>query len=131
MALSLLLGFYGMLRTGELLGVRNRDVAINDHGTTAVISLGLTKGGKRAGAAESITVSVTEVVRRLAQWKRTTSAASLLTATPATWRKAFASGLEALSLTAWEFRPYSLRQEGATFWFGKHGSLDKILLQGR
>eukprot|EP00435_Cladocopium_sp_Y103_P012901 s836_g3.t1 len=70
MALSVLLGFYAMLRTGELLGVRSKDVTIDDQGRSAVISLGLTKGGKRTGAAESVTVTVAEVIRRLRQWKR-------------------------------------------------------------
>ena len=70
MALSLLLGFYAMLRTGEWLGIRNRDVTVDSQHRSAVISLGLTKGGKRVGAAE--TVTVTEVIRRLAQWKNAT-----------------------------------------------------------
>eukprot|EP00435_Cladocopium_sp_Y103_P046961 s855_g13.t1 len=46
MALSLLLGFYSMLRTGELLGIRNKDVTVDVRNTTAVISLGFTKGGE-------------------------------------------------------------------------------------
>ena len=54
MALSVLLGFYGMLRTGELLGIRNKDVIVDLRATTAVISLGFTNGGKRTGAAESV-----------------------------------------------------------------------------
>eukprot|EP00435_Cladocopium_sp_Y103_P008139 s339_g2.t1 len=131
MALSVLLGFYSMLRTGELLGIRNKDVTIDDQHRSAVISLGFTKGGKRAGAAESVTVTVTDVIRRLAQWKQSTSPGSLLTPAPHVWRKAFAQALEALSLQSCEFRPYSLRRGGATFWFGQHGSLDRILLQGR
>eukprot|EP00435_Cladocopium_sp_Y103_P029447 s2458_g7.t1 len=131
MALSVLLGFYSMLRTGELLGIRNKDVTVDVRNTTAVISLGFTKGGKRTGASESTTIAVTEVVRRLAQWDRCTSPGSLLCPTPATWRKSFSQALSALSLETWEFRPYSLRRGGATFWFGKHGSLDRILLQGR
>ena len=131
MALSLLLGFYTMLRTGEVLGIRNKDVSIDDTSSTAVISLGFTKGGKRSGAAESVTVHVAEVVRRLAQWKRATSAATMLTPPAHTWRKEFAQGLSALKLDSYEFRPYSLRRGGATFWFQKHGSLDRILLQGR
>eukprot|EP00435_Cladocopium_sp_Y103_P073912 s436_g45.t1 len=131
MALSLLLGFYSMLRTGELLGIRNKDVTVDVLNTTAVISLGFTKGGKRTGASESTTVAVTEVVRRLAQWKRNTPPGSLLCPKPSTWRKSFSQAIAALSLETWEFRPYSLRRGGATFWFGKHGSLDRILLQGR
>ena len=76
MALSLLLGFYSMLRTGEWLGIRNKDVTVDERGNSAVISLGLTKGGKRIGAAESVTVTVAEVIRRLAQWKRCSSPGS-------------------------------------------------------
>lgn len=98
---------------------------------TAVVSLGLTKGGKRVGAAESVTVTVAEVIRRLAQWKRSTSPGSLLVHSPYAWRKSYANALSALSLDHWEFRPYSLRMGGATFWFSQHGSLDRILLQGR
>eukprot|EP00435_Cladocopium_sp_Y103_P050034 s2053_g15.t1 len=131
MALSVLLGFYTMLRTGELLGIKNRDVTIDEGHRSAVISLGYTKGGKRTGAAESVTVTVSEVIRRLAQWKRSTPAGSNLTPAPHTWRKEFARALEALGLQSWEFRPYSLRRGGATFWFAQHGSLDRILLQGR
>ena len=131
LALSVLLGFYAVLRTGELLGIRNKDVTVDLQSSTAVISLGLTKGGKRSGASESTTVAVTEVVRRLAKWKKCTSPGSLLCPSPQVWRKEFSQALSALSLDSWEFRPYSLRRGGATFWFGKHGSLDRILLQGR
>ena len=131
MALSLLLGFYCMLRTGEVLGIRNQDVSINASKTNAVISLGYTKGGKRTGAAESVTVTVVEVIRRLHQWKQNTPTGSLLAPSASTWRKQFSEGLAALQLTTWDFRPYSLRRGGATFWFSQHGSLDRILLQGR
>ena len=131
MALSLLLGFYGMLRTGEVLGIRAKDVTIDDSQHTAVVALGYTKGGKRTGAAESITIQVTEVVRRLAQWKGANKPGTLLTPPAHIWRKQFSSALEHLQLLEWEFRPYSLRRGGATFWFSRHGSLDKILIQGR
>ena len=116
--LSLLLGFYSMLRTGEVLGIRNKDVTVDPQGRSAVISLGLTKGGERLGAAETLTVTVAEVIRRLAQWKQATSPGSLLTPSPYAWRKAFSQALDALKLSQWEFRPYSLRRGRATFWFG-------------
>eukprot|EP00435_Cladocopium_sp_Y103_P023216 s2113_g5.t1 len=131
MALSLLLGFYSMLRTGELLGIRARDVTVDVSHGNAVVSLHFTKGGKRTGAAESVTVTVSEVIRRLSQWKKHVSPGSNLTPPPHTWRKNFAAALSALHLEKWEFRPYSLRRGGATFWFAQHGSLDRILLQGR
>ena len=68
-ALSLLVGFYSMLRAGEILGIMKSHVSPGAGFTPAVISLGLTKAGKRQGAAESVTVSVADVVRRLSQWK--------------------------------------------------------------
>eukprot|EP00438_Fugacium_kawagutii_P005555 Skav232226 [mRNA] locus=scaffold286:249647:254238:- [translate_table: standard] len=131
MALSLLLGYYGMLRTGELLAIQAKDIMVSRDETSAVVSLGLTKGGKRTGACESVTVSVKEVIRRLAQWKQTVSPGTYLTVSPSKWRATFSKGLDALHLAPPEFRPYSLRRGGATFWFLKHGSLDRILLQGR
>ena len=131
MALSLLLGFYGMLRTGEVLGIQCKDVTVDSRLHTAVVALGFTKGGKRTGAAESITIQVTEVVRRLHQWKSANKPGTMLTPPAHIWRKQFVSALQALNLLEWEFRPYSLRRGGATFWFARHGSLDKILVQGR
>ena len=131
MALSLLLAFYGMLRTGEVLAIRNKDVLVDRKTHTAVISLGLTKGGKRAGAAESVTVSLYDISRRLLQWKKATPPGSLLVSSVSAWRKDFSDALIALKLESWEFRPYSLRRGGATFWFSRHGSLDRILLQGQ
>lgn len=59
---TLLLGFYGLLRAGELLSVCNHHVFATAPDKPAVVSLGLTKGGKRAGAAESISVTVGPVL---------------------------------------------------------------------
>ena len=53
-ALSLLIGFYSMLRTGEILGLKSSHIQCGDGQLQALISLGLTKGGKRHGAAESV-----------------------------------------------------------------------------
>ena len=128
-ALSLLLGFYCMLRTGELLGLRRHHLEVSNKEGPAIISLGLTKGGKRQGAAESVTANVQDLVRRLWQWKQ--SAILPLVLSASAWRTEFSNTLKALNLESFEFRPYSLRRGGATFWFSKHGSLDRLLLQGR
>ena len=53
-AISLLVGFYGMLRTGELLGVKRKDLMADQGGRQVLLTLGLTKSGKRVGAAESV-----------------------------------------------------------------------------
>ena len=64
-------------------------------------------------------------------WMTKTPPASPMSTTPAKWRALFSQCLEDLSLAKYQFRPYSLRRGGATFWFSKHQSLDQILVQGR
>ena len=129
--LSLLLGFYGMLRTGELLTVQPGHLTQNKANEPVVLSLGFTKGGKRQGAAESITVGVQVVTRLLWAWKETFHPRSLLCPPPHVWRKMFAETVESLGFAKFQFRPYSLRRGGSTFWFGQHASLDRLLVQGR
>ena len=130
-ALSLLLSFYGLLRTGELLAVTTSHVLITGPSKPAVLSLGLTKGGKRAGAAESVTLHVEELLRRLWRWKQLSKAGELLVSSPYRWRSMFSECLTALKLDSFGFRPYSLRRGGSTFWFQKRQSLDKLLIMGR
>ena len=43
----------------------------------------------------------------------------------------FSDCIKSLNLEGFEFRPYSLRRGGATCWFGRYGSLDRILVLGR
>ena len=129
--LSLLIGFYCILRTGELLNLKSRDIQMSSASSPAVLSLGLTKSGKRVGAAESVTLGEVSVLAALWKWKRQVSPQSFLTPKPHKWRQLFNDCLNGLHLTQWSFRPYSLRRGGATFYFSKHGSLDRILVQGR
>eukprot|EP00438_Fugacium_kawagutii_P009751 Skav227713 [mRNA] locus=C9067861:511:1566:+ [translate_table: standard] len=128
-ALSLLLGYYGMLRTGEVLSLGRHHVEITSENGPAIISLGLTKSGRRQGAEESVTITVHEVTRRLFQWKQ--SRITWLVPSAYQWRVKFNQYLEATGLKTFDFRPYSLRRGGATFWFTRHGSFDRLLVQGR
>ena len=128
-ALSLLLGFYGLLRTGEILNLQKHQVEVGSARSPAILSLGLTKGGKRAGAAECVTIHVAEVIRRLTQWK--SSGPPSLVPSPSKWRTRFSATLAAIGAESFGFRPYSLRRGGATFFFTKHGSMDRLMIQGR
>ena len=130
-ALSLFVGFHGLLRTGELLALQAWQIHMTDGATPAVINLGLTKAGKRQGAAESITISDQNVLTRLWAWKQSVSPHTYLTEKPHVWRTMFSQCLQELKLERWEFRPYSLRRGGATHYFVKFGSLDRVLLLGR
>ena len=129
--LSLLLAFFGLLRTGELLGVQAFQIHMISGSQPAVVSLGFTKSGKRQGAAESITISELPVLQFLWIWKQKAKPLEFLTEKPHVWRAKFSTCLDSLKLTQWDFRPYSLRRGGATFYFVKTGSLDRVLLLGR
>ena len=96
-----------------------------------LVSLGLTKGGKRQGAAESVILGVEQGVRLVQHWKTLTSTTTPVAHSPAHWRGLFSECLVALGLEHFQFRPYSLRRGGATWWFTKHQNLDRILVQGR
>ena len=131
MGISLLLGFYGMLRTGEILNVKVSDVTISRERGPAVIALGYTKGGRRAGAAESITVGVEPVCKLLWKWIHSSSRHQKLCPASHIWRAKFNELLETLKFESFSFRPYRLRRGGSTFWFQQHGSLDRLCVQGR
>lgn len=62
--MSLLVGFYGLLRTGELLSsLQAWQFQISSTAEPVVISLGLTKSGKGQGAAESVTITEVNVIQ--------------------------------------------------------------------
>ena len=129
--LSLLVAFYSLLRTGELLDLRSSHVFIEGANKPAVLSLGLTKGGKRMGAAESVPLSVEIALKWLLAWKKSSSSQQLLCPTASAWRAKFSECIDAVGLSTLSFRPYSLRRGGATYWFGKRGSLDRVVVLGR
>ena len=130
-ALSLLLGFHGLLRTGEILSITKGQVTVSSQARTAIISLGLTKSGKRQGAAESVTVHLYDAIRRLADWINSPHTSSQLCQSSAQWRTQFSHTLNQLGFSSLDFRPYSLRRGGATFYFRQHGSFDRLLIHGR
>ena len=91
----------------------------------------LLRVGKRHGAAESVILGFEPAVKLVQQWKLKASPTTGLARSPANWRSLFNECLQSLKLCQHGFRPYSLRRGGATFWFTKHQSFDRILVQGR
>ena len=108
-ALSLLVAFHGMLRTGELLGLTKRHFSIGKSGGTVLVSLGLTKGGRRQGAAESVTLHIADIHRRVQQWIEDPTTGNSLTGKGPAWRSMFASTLKALGFEEFSFRPKGRR----------------------
>ena len=84
-----------MLRPGELLGVERKDLATEPEQHKVLLSLDLTKGGKRAGAAESI-------VFVLKHWMNLAPTHQSVTPAPHKWRALF----DKLKITSFAFRPY-------------------------
>ena len=130
-ALSLLIGFHGLLRTGELLSLQAKHFTVTSPKGPAIIALGLTKTGKRQGAAESVTIRGEDVCRRLYQWVRLVPGNTSLTGPSHKWRKMFSEFMCNLDLDKWQYRPYSLRRGGATHYFNLWASFDRLLVLGR
>ena len=130
-AVSLLVGFYAMLRTGELLNLRKQHISFSVESGVAVLTLGFTKGGKRLGVSESVTLTHEVAVRYLRHWLHISTEGQGFCSSAARWRTLFATGIRELHLQTYDFRPYSLRRGGATWYFSKFGSLDRVMLMGR
>ena len=71
------------------------------------------------------------VVQFLRQWKSLSPSSKGFATSPGQWRSLFNKALDSLQLTSFQFRPCGLRRGRATWWFGRHHSLDKILVEGR
>lgn len=85
-ALSVLVAFHGLLRTGELLALQAKHVSVTRAKGPAIVSLGYAKSGKRQGAAESVTIHNEDVCRRLHQWVQNVPGHSFLTGSSYTGR---------------------------------------------
>ena len=82
-AVSLLVGYYAMLCTGELVNLKASHVMREGHHEKIIIFLGLTKGGKRQGAAESCVVGYDMVVSFVKRWKSLASPTTGFASSPA------------------------------------------------
>ena len=133
-AAMMVLGFYGLLRTGELMQIRPSDILVGRR--AAVISLKDTKSGLRNAAHE--TVSITEDLALEVLRAAISESASnnfqkvpLWSKSPQCFRNAFRRHCSMFHLQAHNFRPYSLRRGGATAIFQQSGSMELALLKGR
>ena len=95
---SLLIGFYSMLSTGEILGILSSHIECGPGALQALINLGLTKRGKRHGAAESVVLGFEPVVKVLRSWKKASSPSS-----SAKWRALFNQCLDQLKISDFGF----------------------------
>ena len=113
------------------MGLQAKHCSISGPKGPLIVSLGFTKAGKRQGAAESVTIYIDDVCRRMYQWLHKRAKNASLTGPSHKWRKTFNDYIHSLHLDSVDFRLYSLRRGGATYYFQQWGSFDRLLILGR
>eukprot|EP00438_Fugacium_kawagutii_P006060 Skav221353 [mRNA] locus=scaffold6476:21129:22043:- [translate_table: standard] len=133
LAVAMSLGFWGMLRTGELMSLFPFQVLWGHD--NAIIQLGATKSGMRRNQDENVVIEHGPTLELLRTWlyirrhDLTFNAPAFLCG-PQVFRDSFRSLLSYFGLSN-TFRPYSLRRGGATHDFRSHGQMERTLIRGR
>ena len=131
MALGVVLAMHCFLRTGELLSLAFGQLSWAEDCRSAIVSLGITKGGARRGAAESVTLELDWLVLALRAWALSEPGCLVVNETHHRFRQLFSEGLAAIRCDEWGFAPYSLRRGGATELWRRTGALGRVTLRGR
>ena len=132
MATCLTIGFWGMLRTGELLSLSVQQLLLGRD--DLVIRLGLTKTGLRQAVDENVLVTDKAtwlICRTFLQIRKQQANTNLVwTGGASNFRQEFRELITFFGLSP-SFKPYSLRRGGATHDFRSHGLMEQTLLRGR
>lgn len=132
LSVALLVAFEGMLRTGELFNLACKDCVVTDDGKSVVLNLGMTKGGARRGAAESVVLYDPLTVDLLrARVSRAPPYEKLVNMPSAAFRQKFNSLCNSLDMGDIGYKPYSLRRGGTTHHFQTHASMSSTCVRGR
>ena len=131
------LGFFGLLRPGELLALQVEDIGLPNSlslGSDCVVArIAAPKNSRQMGIHQFTTVSQPDVVNWIA-WlvsvKRRQSD-RLWHSSPQKFRVLFKTVCEKLGLSACRFSPASLRAGGATFLVDQGVEISKIRFLGR
>ena len=134
MAVGFLLAFHAFLRPTELCNVEWKNLIFFPNHSRALLTLPITKSGRRTGRKESVIIDdpfLCQALHRLQNAHAATRRTRLLRHDSATFRNRFAIMIELAGLPAAHWRPTSLRRGGATEDFLRHGQLDRTMLRGR
>ena len=127
-----LMAFHCFLRAGEVVNLKAADIVLDRARGRAVVNLGLTKGGIRRGAKESVTVRDAHLVEWIsALLNRRLPGDSLLGCNAALFQKYVRDLCNFFQLQDFEFKPYSLRRGGATFRFRSTNNIHGVIHRGR
>lgn len=129
--LLLSLGYFGLLRTGELLGLRRQDLQVCSD--CALIFLGNTKGGSRENKDEHIVIRQPQAMSVIRAYLRTSGdpADQIWKTSGQHFRSCFSELLHHFGAANLGFRPYSLRRGGATSLYRQGWPTENILILGR
>ena len=130
LAVCIALGFWGMLRTGEILKVSTSHILLSK--TDVIVQLGETKTSLRRAVDENIVVRhlVTFLLCQTLLQKFRGQATLVWGRSSTDFRTSFNSLVAFFGLNK-AFRPYSLRRGGVTADFQQHGQMERTLLRGR
>ena len=130
-AVGYMVAFQTLLRTGELLGLKVADIVFADDLQSAVLNLGLTKGGARRGVEESVILDDPRIVLFLAAVVAGKDGATLLLPRSSYhFRRNFAADVKRVGLSL-EYRPYSFRRGGATHLYRTSNNIGACTVRGR
>ncbi|CAK0855226.1 unnamed protein product [Prorocentrum cordatum] len=128
----LAVGYAGMLRSGEMLQLRRKDIRIFQRRMSAIVALRNTKTGQRDGRLELVMIRSRVAVKLLVQHVQQLPPDELILNTErGEFTRLFRRAVVALGLTDERVTLYSFRRGGATHDFLEHGSLELTLLRGR
>ena len=129
-ALALLISFHGMLRGAEICALRLRDIM--HCGDSAVLNLGLTKGGVRKGVSEQVTITDATLARWLQKFAAKRNCQSmLLNLSSSSYRLYFKRLLCFFDLDERGYTLHSLRRGGATHFFRRTANMGATVERGR
>lgn len=133
MTVALALGYYGLLRTGEILNLCPCHILLGKR--DIVLRLGLTKTGLRRHQDENVVVQnqmVWHIVETFLEIRRSshTFHQPIILGGGPQFRENF-SKLRSFFNLQQPFRPYSLRRGGATADFRRFNSMERTLIKGR
>ena len=131
MGMLLMLGYFGLLRTGELVNLRVGDLRVSS--SEVVIFIAAPKSSSRRGQGEHVVIremTVVHFVSTFLQLHKDRKAAVWATSAQR-FRDEFARLVKFFRLEAYGYRPYSLRRGGATRLYRLQTPMELTLIQGR
>ena len=132
LGILVLIGFHCILRTSEMLSLRVASCEFSRCGKCCLLKLGFTKGGKRKGKEESVTVTDKFLVKALHLLCEGKDAGDLLVdCSYQVFRRVLGDVLLYLGMDKQGYRSYSIRRGGATYNFRVTGSYDRTCERGR